>query len=75
NFYNRYGFSNTNNFDGLGAFQPRVSFSYKPLPSLSLRGGIGIFSGGTPDIYFSNSYGNSGFIQNRISTVNRATVA
>ncbi|WP_010185318.1 TonB-dependent receptor [Sphingomonas sp. PAMC 26605] len=72
NFYNRYGFSNTNNFDGLEAFQPRLSFSYKPTSKLSVRGGVGIFSGGTPDIYFSNSYSNSGFIQNRISTVNRA---
>lgn len=72
NFYNRYGFTNTNTFDGLSAFQPRLSFSYKPAPGLSLRGGVGVFSGGTPDIYFSNSYANSGYIQNRISTVNRA---
>ncbi|MFA6607316.1 MAG: TonB-dependent receptor, partial [Sphingomonas sp.] len=75
NFFNRYGFSNTQSFKGLEAFQPRLSFSYKPTPSLSLRGGVGIFSGGTPDIYFSNSYSNSGFIQNRISTVNRVAVA
>lgn len=72
NFVNRYGFANTNNFDGLSAFQPRVSFSYKPAPGLSVRGGVGVFSGGTPDIYFSNSYSNSGFVQNRITQVARA---
>lgn len=73
NFVNRYGFANTRNFDGLDAFQPRFGFNYKPTSKLSLRGGIGIFSGGTPDIYFSNSYSNTGAIQNRISTIVRAT--
>ncbi len=73
NFYNRYGFSNTQSFKGLETTQPRISFNYKPTPRLSVRGGVGVFSGGTPDIYFSNSYSNSGFIQNRIASVIRST--
>jgi len=72
-FVDRYGQTNTNNFDGLDAFQPRFSFDYKPLPNLKIRGGVGIFSGGTPDIYFSNSYSNTGAIQNRIQQIFRAT--
>ncbi len=73
NFVNRYGFRNSQNFNGLDAFQPRFSFDYKPTSRLNVRGGIGVFSGGTPDIYFSNSYSNTGVVQNRIQAVIRAT--
>ncbi|OYY68756.1 TonB-dependent receptor [Sphingomonas sp. 28-63-12] len=72
-FVSRYGFSNTRTFKGLQAFQPRLSFNYKPVSNLVLRGGVGIFAAGTPDIYFSNSYSNTGANQNRISSVIRAT--
>lgn len=73
NFVNRYGFNNGKNFGGLFAIQPRVSFAYRPTPTLDFRGGYGIFGGGTPDIYFSNSYLNTGTISNRIASVIRAT--
>ncbi|MBV8970931.1 MAG: TonB-dependent receptor, partial [Sphingomonadaceae bacterium] len=73
NFINRYGFSNYKNFDGLFAIQPRVSFDYKGVKNLDVRGGYGIFGGGTPDIYVSNSYSNTGAISNRIASVIRAT--
>lgn len=73
NFINRNGFSNTKNFSGLFAIQPRISFNYKPSPVLNIRGGYGIFGGGTPDIYFSNSYSNVGVVSNSISVV-RASV-
>ena len=43
-----------------------ISFDYKGVKNLNLRGGAGIFAGGTPDIYFSNSYSNTGVVQNRI---------
>ncbi len=74
NFINRNGFPNTNSFDGLYAIQPRLSFDYKGVKNLDVRGGAGIFAGGTPDIYFSNSYGNTGVVQNRIQAVVRSTV-
>lgn len=73
NFVNRYGFANTRTFKGLQAFQPRLSFDYKATDNLKLRGGVGIFAAGTPDIYFSNSYSNTGANQNRIQAVIRAT--
>lgn len=73
NFINRYGFANTKSFKGLSSFEPRLSFDYKPLPNLKVRGGVGIFAGGTPDIYFSNSYSNTGAVQNRIQAVIRST--
>ena len=36
------------------------------MPELSVRGGIGIFSGGSPDVYVSNSFSNTGFLTNAI---------
>ena len=61
-FNDRYGYPNTKTYKGLELFEPRVSFAYKPSGSLSrlrLRGGAGIFGGGSPDIYQSNSYSNT----------------
>ncbi|RYF23613.1 MAG: TonB-dependent receptor [Oxalobacteraceae bacterium] len=65
--YNQYfnaraGYPNTNTYNGLEQIEPRISFAYKPsgfLPGLSLRGGAGIFGGGSPDIYMSNSFSNT----------------
>ncbi len=73
NFVNRNGFSNAKGFGGLYSVQPRLSFDYKGINNLDIRGGGGIFAGGTPDIYFSNSYSNTGAVQNRISAVIRTT--
>ena len=36
------------------------------MPTISLRGGVGIFSGGTPDVYASNSFSNTGALSNVI---------
>ncbi len=61
-FQQRYGFTNTRTYKGLEQFEPRISFEYKPtdfLSGLKLRGGAGIFGGGSPDIYLSNSFSNT----------------
>ena len=75
-FYNRYGFGNTEYIGGRGLFQPRVGFDYTPLPRLTLRGGGGIFGGGTPDVYVGNSFSNTGVasatLTARLSDQNRA---
>lgn len=65
-FTGRYGFSNTKYISGLGVFQPRFGFDFKPASRLSIRGGLGIFSGGTPDVYVSNSFSNTGVLTNAI---------
>lgn len=59
-FRGRYGFPNTKNFKGLGLFQPRIGVNWEPVDDVKLRGGFGIFGGGTPDVYLSNSYSNAG---------------
>lgn len=59
-FAQRYGFTNLKTYKGLDQIEPRISFAWKPesLP-LRLRGGVGIFGGGSPDIYLSNSFSNT----------------
>ena len=59
-FLGRYGFSNTKSFKGLGLFQPRLGLNFEPINDVKIRGGFGIFGGGTPDVYLSNSYSNAG---------------
>ncbi len=66
NFATRYGFDNSKFVDGLGVFQPRFGFTWKPTPELTLRGGAGVFAGGTPDVYISNSFATTGILTNAI---------
>jgi hypothetical protein len=66
NFVNRFGFTNQAYISGRGLFQPRFGFDWKPTSRLALRGGVGLFGGGTPDVYVSNSFSNTGFLANTI---------
>lgn len=62
----RNGFTNQAYISGRGVFQPRIGFDYKPMSNLNVRGGVGIFAGGSPDVYVSNSFSNTGFLSNSI---------
>jgi len=65
-FVAAYGFSNTTDLDGLDVLLPRGSFSYRidadteNDPSFVFRGGFGRYSGGSPNVWVSNSYSNNG---------------
>ncbi|MDZ7283479.1 carboxypeptidase regulatory-like domain-containing protein [Sphingomonas sanguinis] len=65
-FFNRLGYANTAYISGRGIAQPRIGFDLRPTKDLSIRGGVGIFSGGSPDVYVSNSFSNTGFLSNAI---------
>ena len=60
NFLAREGFDNTSFIDGKDLLQPRIGFDYTPTNRLTFHGGIGIFGGGTPDVYVSNSFSATG---------------
>ncbi|MCH8500649.1 MAG: TonB-dependent receptor [Aliidiomarina sp.] len=60
NFFDRYGFSNENNMDGLDLWLPRFSFNYEFNDNITIRGGAGLFSGGRPNVWISNAYSNDG---------------
>ncbi len=60
NFVARQGFTNQENFDGLDLLEPRAGFVYTYDDDTVVRGGIGLFGGGAPNVWLSNSYGNDG---------------
>ncbi|WP_209327752.1 TonB-dependent receptor [Pseudoalteromonas sp. PA2MD11] len=60
NFTNRYKFSNQATFDGIDLLQPRVGFEWYATDALEVRAGFGLFSGGNPNVWLSNSYSNDG---------------
>ncbi len=73
NFVNRYGYSNRSTFSGRGVFQPRFGFNWQASQRLVIRGGIGIFAGGTPDVFLSNSFSNTGLLTNAIDIQRNTT--
>ncbi len=60
NFVERNGFTNTENLDGKDLVLPRFGFNYEASDRLTVRGGVGLFGGGTPMIMLSNSYSGNG---------------
>jgi len=63
-FQQRYGFANTQSFNGLDLLQPRLGVTWE-LPtnkwgSTQLSAGFGVFGGGDPTVHFANAYQNFG---------------
>ncbi len=59
-FKARNGFTNSQNFDGMDLFQPRLGFNWDVSDRLSMRGGLGLYSGGNPNVWLSNNFSNDG---------------
>ncbi|MCI5048629.1 MAG: carboxypeptidase regulatory-like domain-containing protein [Aquisalinus sp.] len=64
----RYGIPNDQNFDGKSIIQPRIAFDWQVDDRTTLFGGFGIFSGGNPFVFLSNSYSNTGFLGSTFET-------
>ncbi len=66
NFITRYGITNANGFSDLDPLiMPRLGFTYDMddfavFSAPQLRGGVGIFSGGDPVVWFGNAFQNDG---------------
>tara|TARA_R110001606_G_scaffold6792_1_gene30382 strand:- start:57 stop:3221 length:3165 start_codon:yes stop_codon:yes gene_type:complete len=56
----RTGFDNTTNLDGEDIFLPRAGFTYYLSDDVTVRGSVGRYSGGNPNVWISNSYSNDG---------------
>ncbi len=67
-FVKRYGYSNTSDLSGRRTFLPRLGVAYKAAPKLNLHGGLGLFSGGTPNVWVSNTYTNDGVSVDDVSS-------
>jgi Carboxypeptidase regulatory-like domain/TonB dependent receptor len=67
NFVERYGFSNTSSFSNIDPIvMPRLGFRYDAgdigfVRNARLTGGVGLFSGGDPVVWFGNAFQNNGF--------------
>jgi len=63
-FLQRYGFTNTQSFDGLDLIQPRLGVTWDMPASkwgtTQLSAGFGVFGGGDPTVHFANAYQNFG---------------
>lgn len=59
-FLETYGFGNDSTVDGEGLLQPRLGVNWLATPDLEIRGGIGLYSGGNPNVWLSNNYSNNG---------------
>ena len=51
---------NTATLNGRDIWMPRLGLSWLPMRNLNLRGGAGLYSGGTPGVWQSNNYTNDG---------------
>jgi outer membrane receptor protein involved in Fe transport len=67
-FQQRYGFANNLTLNGLDAVLPRFSVTYNMEPDqdfvpgtlVTLRGGVGMFSGGFQNVWVTNDYDTNG---------------
>ena len=59
-FHEKFGIRNDANIDGVDLLMPRIGFTWEATPDLTVRGGIGLFSGGNPNVWISNAWSNDG---------------
>jgi len=55
-FQELYGISGRDNLDGVDIILPRVGFNWSVNDRLTVRGGAGLFSGGSPAVFLANSF-------------------
>ena len=66
-----YGFSNQENLDGQDLLQPRLGFNWNVDGNAEMHGGIGLYSGGNPNVWVSNNYSNNGVTQLEVNDRSR----
>lgn len=59
-FTDANGLRNDANIDGLGLWMPRLGATWEVQDNLTLRGGLGLYSGGNPNVWISNAWSNDG---------------
>lgn len=58
-----YGFGNNSTLDGESLLQPRIGFTYYLSDAMTVRGGVGLYSGGDPNVWLSNNFSNNNVLQ------------
>ena len=59
-FFNRYGFANNGTLNGRGILQPRFNADWRATDRLSTKLSAGLYAGGSPNVWISNSFSNPG---------------
>ncbi|GLX80132.1 Oar protein [Thalassotalea insulae] len=59
-FEQDYGYSNAQTLDGVSLLQPRFSVTYEFNEDTVIRGGLGLYSGGNPAVWLTNSFVRTG---------------
>ncbi len=72
-FLGRYGFANNETYDGRDLLMPRVGFECEVAPRTTITGGVGLFGGGQPNVWLSNSYSNDGVTVANVTITPTAT--
>ena len=77
NFLGRYGFSNLATLHGRDLIMPRIGFNWQWRPETTIYGGWGLFGGGTPNVWISNSFSNDGVtvVQTNVSATTNPALA
>jgi len=77
NFAGRYGFNNLATLDGRDLIMPRIGFNWQWRPETTIYGGFGLFGGGTPNVWVSNSFSNDGVavVQTNVSSTTNPSLA
>jgi hypothetical protein len=59
-FHDLFGIRNDANIDDVDLLMPRIGFTWEATPDVTVRGGVGLFSGGNPNVWISNAWSNDG---------------
>ncbi len=60
---NAIGVRNDSGLDGVDILMPRVGFTWGYREDLTLRGGLGLYSGGNPNVWLGNAWSRDGITQ------------
>ena len=66
-FAQQYGQSNQETLDGDSVVMPRLGLNYHPDPTFNAYIGAGLFSGGSPNVWVSNDYTNTGNLLGQVA--------
>ncbi|MEQ8313101.1 MAG: carboxypeptidase regulatory-like domain-containing protein [Gammaproteobacteria bacterium] len=59
-FTDTSGVRNDANLDGVDLWMPRLGFTWEANYNLTVRGGVGLYSGGNPNVWITNAWSNDG---------------
>ena len=62
------GLRNDHNIDGFDLLMPRLGFTWGASDDVTVRGGVGLYSGGNPNVWISNAWSNDGVTNVQVRT-------